>query len=313
MITLNGAETPVTAMLKTGKRPENVKFNYPLDDYAATSTAGIPDGTDITSADYEDHTSTRKSVDGVVQHWRRVPAVSTFAEKVSNAPGVKNNQANDKEYAMAQVKKTKELGRDIEATILSTNESDYEGDLGAANKTRGMGKWLQSGAQIHLPVNAALRTKAAAIKIKAVATVTEDDINDIMQTIWSDKGTTGNFTLICNPALKRKFTYFATADTQSATVIPVRQFNHDGASKKITMTVTMYEGDFGQLTLLPSRHMVSGENGYLIDKDYWELRWTQKPDHRELENRGAGRRGIVDAIGALACLHPQSAGAFRDL
>ena len=79
----------------------------------------------------------------------------------------------------------------------------------------------------------------------------------------------------------------------------------------------IFEGDFGTLELIPSLFLAmdasSAEQlsrGYVLDMDMIELRYNRKPRYQELEDRGGGPRGIVDAICALCVKSPLGLGKF---
>ena len=90
---------------------------------------------------------------------------------------------------------------------------------------------------------------------------------------------------------------------------------------KIVSTVDIFEGDFGTLELIPSLFLaqdatgasasaVKNGRGYVLDMDMVELRYNRKPRYQELEDRGGGSRGIVDAICALCVKSPLALGKF---
>jgi hypothetical protein len=55
---------------------------------------------------------------------------------------------------------------------------------------------------------------------------------------------------------------------------------------------------------------VQNGRGYVLDMDMVELRYNRKPRFQELEDRGGGPRGIVDAICALCVKSPLALGKF---
>ena len=182
----------------------------------------------------------------------------------------------------------------------------------------GLGKWIQSGAQTDLPVNAAYRTPSASINTTATTSLTEANVQDLLQSIYQQTGSVKTYRLVCGPNLKRAFTGFTRTQFASTNVASaIRTLNSDAESKKITSTVDIFEGDFGTLELVPSLFLALDAStaeqlsrGYVLDMDMIELRYNRKPRFQELEDRGGGSRGIVDAICALCVKSPLGLGKF---
>ena len=202
--------------------------------------------------------------------------------------------------------------------------SDQEGveQSGATPyKTRGLGKWIQHGAQADLPVNAAYRTPAGSINATATASLTENNIQDMLQSLYEQTGKSNTFSLICGPVLKRQFTSFTRTQFASTNVASAIRVLNQKDENKIVSTVDIFEGDFGTLELIPSLFLaqdatgasasaVKNGRGYVLDMDMVELRYNRKPRYQELEDRGGGSRGIVDAICALCVKSPLALGKF---
>jgi hypothetical protein len=78
----------------------------------------------------------------------------------------------------------------------------------------------------------------------------------------------------------------------------------------------MYEGDFGQVAVVPTlfNNRTSGSGtidsnaGLLIDPEYIAVNTLKAESNSELENKGGGRRGFCEVIAGLACLSPKAHG-----
>jgi hypothetical protein len=179
-----------------------------------------------------------------------------------------------------------------------------------------LGAWIASAAQTDLPVPSDYRSVASAISSTATDSITEGSIQNLLQAIYEQTGTVKNLVLLCGPTLKRRFTEFTRTQAGSANVaLNVKTFTQGAAEKKITSTIDMFEGDFGSLQLLPSLLLaqdgvaaVQSRRGYILDPEMVEVRYGRRPAFRELEDRGGGPRGIIDAIAGLVCHNPRGFG-----
>lgn len=302
--------TPFASMVKKSAKPGNSLQEWQVDSYDDPNTDGVVDGADV--AAFENAGENRQLLYGRIQKQWRNPMVSDMAENVSDVAGI----GQKKEYAKSVSKKLIELKRDHEATMCSDNESQADNGT-VPHKIRGVGKWISNSAQTDLPVPSAFRTPTASIDTTAINSLTEDTVADVLQSAYEETGTAKNFLGLVGSKLKRRFSEFAlyqNAVHSSNTVI--QRFDQNAEGKKICNTVDVYEGDFGSIELLTSTFLASGttnaprRRGYILDMDMWEMAYTRMPQHRELEDQGGGRRGIIDAIYTLRCLNPLGQAKF---
>ena len=126
----------------------------------------------------------------------------------------------------------------------------------------------------------------------------------------------GQLTLLAGPSLKKEISNFSRqlAATNGTYVV-----NQDAESKKITLTVSLYEGDFGRVSVVPTlwnlrtsgSDTVDGDAGLLIDPEYVGMHSLKAESSNELEDQGGGRRGMVSLIAGLACYSPKAHGYFN--
>lgn len=307
---------PVVSMAKKGAEPINPLTQWQADGFnTAALTTGVLSNSDISSSDFIDNAANRAILSARVQKFREVPSVDDLAQNVSEVAGV----GKKREMARAVTKSLEQIKRSMEATFCSDQESQEQSGANAY-LTRGLGKWIQNGAQTDLPVNANYRTPAASINTTVTSSLTETNVQDLLQSIFQQTGKVNTYTLICGPALKRAFTGFTRTQFSSTNVASaIRTLTQPSEAKKITASVDVYDGDFGTLELLPSLFLgiaspnvaaVNLARGYVLDMDMIELRYNRKPRYVELEDRGGGSRGIVDAICALCVQSPLGLGKF---
>lgn len=305
---------PVVSMAKKGAEPINPTTQWQADGFNTTAlTTGVLSNADIAASDYIDGAANRAILSARVQKFREVPSVDDLAQNVSEVAGV----GKKKEMARSVTKSLEQIKRSMEATFCSDQESREQSGTDAY-LTRGLGRWIQNGAQTDLPVNANYRTPTTSINTTVTASLTETNVQDLLQSIYQQTGKVSTYTLICGPALKRAFTGFTRTQFSSTNVAAaIRTLTQPAEAKKITSTVDVYDGDFGTLELLPSLFLGIGNasavqlaRGYVLDMDMIELRYNRKPRYVELEDRGGGSRGIVDAICALCVKSPLGLGKF---
>ena len=306
---------PVVSMAKKGAEPINPLTQWQADAFGTPTLAGVLSNSDVSASDFEDQAANRVLLSARIQKFRRVPSVDDLAQHVSEVAGV----GKKKEMARAVSKSLEMLKRDMEATFCSDQEGREQSGSNAY-LTRGLGRWIQNGAQSDLPVNSAYRTPTGSLNATATASLTENNIQDMLQSIYAQTGKVSTYSLVCGPTLKRQFTSFTRTQFASTNVASaIRVLNQKDENKTVS-TVDIFEGDFGTLELIPSLFLaadattnaaaVQNGRGYVLDMDMVELRYNRKPRFQELEDRGGGPRGIVDAICALCVKSPLALGKF---
>jgi hypothetical protein len=304
---------PVSSMAKKGADLSNGSvFSWQADAYNDPSFDGVLTSADVTT--FADPAANRALLSGRAQKFRRSIKVDDFAQNVDQIAGV----GKKKEMARGVSRAIVELKRDCESAFCSDNDSQEQSGA-TPYKTRGLGSWVASGAQSDLPVPSAFRTPAASLNNTAIASLTETNVQSMLQSIYQVTGQISTMTLVCGPELKRKFTEFTryATGTDAAAELSIRTFTQSTESKKITAKIDTFEGDFGTVSLLPSLFCAKDQveatqlrRGYLLDMDMIEVRYGRRPRYQELEDQGGGPRGLIDAIAALVCYNPKSLGKF---
>ena len=293
-------ETVVSTMLRKGDKPTNTEFDWQVDAYAPTKTTGTVDGQDVSN--YEDAAAYRARLKSLVQIFRRTPRVTRLAENVSNVAGT-----NGSEFARAKAKKMVELKRDIESTLLS--DQDMQQDNGVLPyQTRGLGSWISSSAQSLNPVPTAYLTPAGSIFTGALTGFTEDSLNNILQSRWDQTGTSDELIAVVGSVLKKTISNFTRFDVNKTSNANIRFFTNDVQAEKLQTVVDIYEGDFGYVEIHKSSFVPNTSRGYILDMRMLELRTHTAPFFQELEDRGGGPAGIIEAVVGLAVTNPLAHG-----
>lgn len=301
---------PLLALAKKGAELVNPDVHsWQADGYNTPSFDGVLASDDVST--YDSPAAQRAKLSGRCQKFRRSIMVDDFAANISDVAGV----GRKKEMARGAAKSIEEIGRDIEAAFCSDRDSQQQSGSNPY-RTRGLGSWIASAAQTDLPVDANYRTPAGSITSTATDSITEGSIQNLLQSIYEQTGTVKNLVLLCGPTLKRRFTEFTRTQAGSTNVaLNVKTYTQGAAEKKITATIDMFEGDFGSLQLLPSLLLaqdgaaaVQSRRGYILDPEMVEVRYGRRPAFRELEDRGGGPRGLIDAIAGLVVHSPKGFG-----
>ena len=290
-------ETPILSLCGKGKASATYS-EWTVDSLAAPATTGISEGSDVTS--FSDKFADRARLGNYIQLMRRDYIVSNLQQAVTSV-----GPAN---VAQAEAKSMREIKRDIEATIASDNEMTVENGAGTPYGMRGLGKWIQSTAQATNPVPAAYRTPSGSLFTSG--TLSESNFNSIVGSIFAKNGEMNSLTLVANVALRQLISNFTRATPASAGV--TYHVNQDATSKQITLSVNLYDSDFGLVKIVngnPSCMPTGSTNvGYVLNPKYLAFNTLIPMGATRLENQGGGERGFIDVAGTLCVKHPQAHG-----
>ncbi len=298
-----------TMVAKKGP-PNNTLFEYPVDKNDDPELGGTPDGTDLTSGETGTGQENLAKLAARIQYWREGAGVGKVANTVPDVAGVGKGQS----FNYAVQKKMTKLKRNMEFTYLSTQESAADNGTDGS-LTRGIGKWIQSGAQSDQPVPAAYRPAAALVPtVATVAGVTETGLRALFEAMWTVIGSSEPTVCFCRSTFQKVITDFMDVETQSSTSLPLRRYTSDAGSGTIKMTVNRYVGDFGEAVFIPTTFMnntnANLQLAYFLHMARWHTRNQQNPMQTELPDNGAGRRAMLDAINGLACANPIAEGKY---
>jgi hypothetical protein len=291
-------ETPILSLCSKGKATATYT-EWTVDSLDTPVTTGISEGSDVTS--FTDKFTNRARLGNYIQLMRRDYLVSNLQQAVTSV-----GPAN---IAQAEAKSMREIKRDIEATIASNNEMTTESGSGTPYGMRGLGKWIQSTAQATNPVPTPYLTPSGSI---LGSTVSETTFNGLIGSIFSKNGEMNSLTLVANTALRQLISGFARSTPITSTAGGVYQVTQDAVSKSITLSVNLYDSDFGVVKIVngnPSCMPTTNTNvGYVLNPKYLGFNTLIPMGATRLENQGGGERGFVDVAGTLCVKHPQAHG-----
>lgn len=309
---LDPEDTPkLSSFSKVGAQSNYLK-EWQVDNLANVDFSGVVEGQDVTA--YNNESVNRARIGNYVQQFRTPWMVSDLQE-ASNPAGVTSEVAQSKTKAMLEIK------RSIEAAIGSDNE--MQADNGSVPYLfRGLGKWIQATAQSTNPVPTLFLTPSASIDTTATGSLTETLFNDVFQSIFQVVGGKRSYSLYAGPSLKRAISNFQRA-TGAAGQTKTYQVTQDATENKIDLNVTIYDGDFHTVTIIPDlfNGVVTGAaittptnqqkaRGYVINPELVGISYMIGMQSVELPNMGGGRRGFVSAALTLMVKNPKGLGKF---
>ncbi len=294
-------ETPVLSSAPKSKASATF-VEWTVDALSAPVTTGIAEGADVSA--FTDKFSGRARLGNYVQKFRRDFMVSDLQNAVDSVGPAK--------IAQAEAKAVREIKRDIEATMISTNDRSAEDGAGTVYGMRGLGDWLDSTGPSDVP--AAYRTPSGSIH--ASGTLTETAFNNLITSIYRVTGTTNSLMLVADTALRRAISDYAR--TSASGDYSVREVNYNGNDSKLKLSVEMYQSDHGMVSIVNmnpdcSPDTTNKDVGYFINPEYYGVAELISLGSTRLPNLGGGERGYVDWTGTLICKHPGAHGEIVGL
>lgn len=306
---------PFTSSVHKGEPPKNAMLEYPVEKYEEPRTDGAGDEDD--PAEYENPSAGDANLYARVQTWERAAKIGGHAVTFTQQAGITPRNVVAKKIA----KKLVELKGDIELTLLGDNESQADGGPGVPNKTRGLGKWAQSTAQTHYPVDANYLPPAASFSTDAVDTYTDDTILVPMQSSYTEHGDPEcGITIWAGATWKKTLGRFTFYSRNVNNYTAVRHFQQ-GPGDRIRMgKVDLLETDFGNANVRLARFInqagnrrsaASQRTAIGVIDDMIETRWGAQPYSEKLAKTGRSEKFLVTATGALAVTNPKTLMAWR--
>jgi hypothetical protein len=302
-------ETPVLS--SASKKKATATFSeWTVDKLAGPQTGGISEGADVTT--FTDKFADRARLGNYVQKFRRDYMVSDLQEAVDSVGPAK--------VAQAESKAIRELKRDVEATILSSNDRSVENGAGTNYGLRGLGKWLADGTTIagtpaDLPADYVTPT---ANNSDAGTVYTETILNTQLSSIFRQTGQSTNMMIVCDTGLRRRISDFARLSANVDAGANMRNVNLEQGQSTIKLSVELYESDHGVVSVVnmnpdTAPATVTGANadhadGYIINPDYVGIHELIPMGSTRLPNLGGGERGFVDCALTLGVYHPAAHG-----
>lgn len=305
-------DTPVTSMLPKGPGPESSTPEWILKKYNNARTTAVAEGETGAS---QNNIGNSVFLKGRYQKMDRNPEATKESILLVKQHGTKKNTFEDNVMDCYT-----ELAVDIEATVLSDNESvpaDNSNPLAkVASKTRGLLRWLSNAngrfSDAATTPDAAYRTKAAQIVASkaTAADVLESDITGLVKETAKARKKGGNsFVGICTPDMIDRIGGFSIAKDAGAAFATFPVYGWEQKLGEINREVLMIKTNLGRIALVPSFCLDESVCHFvLLDKAMAELQYAQKPMLVKDPDKRTGERGALDVLFVNAVLNPQAHG-----
>jgi hypothetical protein len=301
-------ETPILSSASKQKATAT-DTEWTVDVLSAPVTTGIVEGEDVVT--YTDQFAGRARMGNFTQKFRRDYKVSELQEAVDSVGPAK--------IAQAEAKAIRELKRDVEATLCSTNEKQQATAL-LPYKMNGLAAYLDNSPAAAVGVPSGFETPDTSIYTQADDTSTafnETKFNDLISSIYEVNGSVNNLTLVANTGLRRTVSDFARLQPSGETSI--RDVNYDGGSAQIKLSVELYQSDHGIVSIVNGNPVcmpnfgTTGNTGagFIVNPEYYGIHELIPMGSSRLPNLGGGERGIVDCALTLGVYHPQAHGLIQ--
>jgi len=306
--TVGEVKQPFLALLKELKKPAQKITHWATEDLDDSGGyEGTLDGADVTAYGH----ALRGNLSSVAQWIRKPWMVSHYADN-TDAYGIKNERAYQKQKAQARLRNA------IEQVLLSEQDAALESGE-TPNRLRGVGSWLaNSGHSSDFPVAADLVVPTNCLYTAALADFSEDDLELMLRNASILRDSAVTLDAFVGPALKARMTDFASHDPNASdTNAALRQFNQNGADGEFLSAIDVFKFDSGTVRAHLSYHLfrtrtagartatVSNNSGYFLDMSKWAIRFLDKINHSDLANGGGGERGFYHATPTLVCGVPK--------
>ena len=208
----------------------------------------------------------------------------------------KAGRASELAYQIA--KKSKELKRDIEATLL-TNQARAAGNATTARTFASVGAWIATNDA--LGASGTSPTAADGSDARNDGTqraLTEDLLKTVIKGCWNSGGSPS--VIMVGPFNKQKISSFTGGSTR-----------FDASEDKTLYTsIDVYSSDFGDLEVVPNRFS-RDRDALVLDMDYWSVGFLRDFTMNELSKTGdSEKRQLLTELTLISRSEAASGGVF---
>src|SRR6056300_704531 len=309
--TVEPTETPLYSTLSQSAAPKATLNEWLVDSLEDPSGASANiDGVDLTLSSAKNLIDSRARLTNRVATLRDYFAVSRQAEMVDVAPG-------GSLFSSSKAKSLIQLKRSIEVAIASGN--DQAAGSGSAGATMaGLGFWSNPSAQGNTYDTVLKESfRSVAGSRVSLASLTEDGLRGLLQSVYTASGAKSNFKLFAAPAVMNKITDYTRA---TVTNNPSYQLTQDVSGKSLIRSVLSYVSDFGTIDIIPDLFLgrfdgtpsgTDTDRAYLIpDDDTVSLKFLEGISVMELPDNGGGKRAFCEAMLTLRVGNPRALGSI---
>lgn len=255
---------------------------------AASGTNAVEEGDDATT----DSTTATTRPSNTCQILDKVPRVSGTQQD-----GVKSAGRTD-EMAMQVYLKSLELRRDFE-TSLTQNVAENAGGSTDARILGGLETWI--GTNVDSGTGATNRTDGNNTRTAgATRAITEDMVASVIQATWTSGGKPT--TAMCGAFNKRQISAFAGNGQRVV----------NGAERTLHPAIDIYDSDFGDIEVIPSR-LQNQATVFILEMPMFAVAYLRGWRMHDLAKTGDSERKQLLLEATLEARQQASSGAVYDL
>ena len=232
--------------------------------------------------------------------------ISAKVVEVSDTNQAVNGVANAQTVAKQVAYKLSEMKRDMEKMCLS-NVAGNAGASGTARVTAGLPAFLTTnaargtgGADGTTSGSGTSGYPNAAATDGTQRAVTEALLKGIIADCW-DEGATPSIVL-CGSAQKQTISTFTGNATRYK----------EAEDSKLNAAIDVYISDFGELQIVPARHIRS-RDVFVLDPSYAEIAYLQTANQKPLARTGLSERRLISAEWGLQVTSEKAHGVIADV
>lgn len=232
--------------------------------------------------------------------------ISAKVVEVSDTNQAVNGVANAQTVAKQVAYKLSEMKRDMEKMCLS-NVAGNAGASGTARVTAGLPAFLTTnasrgtgGADGTTSGSGTSGYPNAAATDGTQRAITEALLKGVIADCW-DQGATPSIVL-CGSSQKQTISTFTGNATRYK----------EAEDSKLNAAIDVYISDFGELQIVPSRHIRS-RDVFVLDPSYAEIAYLQTAKQKPLARTGLSERRLISAEWGLQITSEKAHGVVADI
>jgi Family of unknown function (DUF5309) len=288
-------ETPFISGIKRGKASATL-HEWQEDTLAGATTQAYLEGDDATA----DAFAAPTRLSNRCQIFRKVITVSGTQRAVNSA-------GTADEYDRLVIKAGKELKRNIEKTLLGTQNKDSPTGTATARALGGVATWLaynlhKMSSTGTTPGNGTGYVAGTGVTV-TTATQLQDPVATVIAQCWNNGGDPS--IIMVDSTAKRFLSKITGIATLYRDVPPSSQ-------GQIIQGASVLVSDFGEHTIVPNRFMPSSQI-YFLDMQYWGFAELRPIKEVPLAKTGDADRVMLITEGTLECLAPHASGKIGEV
>lgn len=285
---ISPTETPFMSSAAR-EQVKNTLHEWQTDSLAAASTANaVIEGDEATL----DASSATTRLGNYTQIMDKTVVITGTQEAVDKA-----GRASELAYQIA--KKSKELKRDIESTLL-TNQARVAGNSSTARKFGSIGSWVATNDDLGASGASPTGDGTDARTDGTQRALTEASLKSVIKNVWNAGGNPS--IIMVGPFNKQKISGFTGGSTR-----------FDASEDKTLYTsIDVYSSDFGDLEVVPNRFS-RDRDAWVLDMDYWSVGFLRDFTMHELSKTGDSEKRQLLVELSLISRNEAASGLVADL